>query len=32
MTLPVKATDTPYYYKWADLRKYWTEKMEKFNN
>ena len=32
MTLPVKATDTPYYYKWADLRKYWTEKLEKFNN
>ena len=31
MTLPVKATDTPYYYKWADLRKYWTEKLEKFN-
>ena len=31
VTLPVKqATDTPYYYKWSDLRQYWTNKLNKF--
>ena len=29
-TLPVPATSTPYYYKWNDLRQYWTEKLDKF--
>lgn len=31
-TLPVKATATPYYYKWNDLRAYWTKKLERFEN
>ena len=31
VTLPVKqATDTPYYYKWSDLRQYWANKLDKF--
>ena len=30
--LPVQATSTPYYYKWSDLRKYWTNKLAAFNN
>jgi len=29
-TLPVAATATPYYYKWDDLRAYWSEKLERF--
>ena len=32
VTLPVKATATPYYYKWSDLRAYWTKKLERFEN
>jgi len=31
MTLPVASTDTPYYYKWDDVRKYWKQKLDKFN-
>ena len=30
VTLPVASTSTPYYYKWADLRKYWADKLAKF--
>ena len=30
MTLPVASTSTPYYYKWTDLRKYWSDKLAKF--
>jgi hypothetical protein len=30
VTLPVPATSTPYYYKWNDLRKYWSDKLAKF--
>ena len=30
VTLPVAATSTPYYYKWNDLRKYWSDKLAKF--
>ena len=30
ITLPVASTSTPYYYKWADLRKYWSDKLAKF--
>ncbi len=30
VTLPVEPTGTPYYYKWTDLRKYWTDKLAKF--
>ena len=30
VTLPVASTSTPYYYKWADLRKYWSDKLAKF--
>ena len=32
VTLPVTATSTPYYYKWSDLRQYWTKKLDSFNN
>ena len=28
--LPVPATSTPYYYKWKDLRQYWTNKLDRF--
>lgn len=31
-TLPAGATDTPYYYKWEDLRNYWTKKLNDFKN
>ena len=30
VTLPVPSTSTPYYYKWKDLRKYWSDKLLKF--
>ena len=30
VTLPVQATSTPYYYKWSDLRAYWTKKLAGF--
>ena len=30
VTLPVAPTGTPYYYKWADLRQYWSDKLAKF--
>ena len=30
VTLPVPSTSTPYYYKWKDLRKYWSDKLYKF--
>ena len=30
-TLPVAPTATPYYYKWSDLRQYWSQKLNKFN-
>ena len=30
VTLPVAATETPFYYKWNDLRQYWTNKLDKF--
>ncbi|MBR1485579.1 MAG: histidine-type phosphatase [Prevotella sp.] len=30
MTLPVPSTDTPYYYKWDDVRKYWKTKLNNF--
>jgi len=29
-TLPVAPTTTPYYYKWSDLRLYWTKKLAGF--
>ena len=29
-TLPAGATATPYYYKWDDLRKYWSDKLAAF--
>ncbi|MCR5679991.1 MAG: histidine-type phosphatase [Prevotella sp.] len=29
-TLPVTPTATPYYYKWDDLRSYWTKKLRDF--
>ena len=29
-TLPVKVTETPYFYKWNDLRQYWLNKLNKF--
>ena len=29
-TLPAGATSTPYYYRWDELRKYWSEKLEAF--
>ena len=32
VTLPVAPTETPFYYKWNDLRQYWTNKLNKFNN
>jgi hypothetical protein len=31
MTLPVQPTATPYYYKWTDVRQYWTNKLNQFN-
>jgi len=30
VTLPVAATSTPYYYKWTDLRAYWSKKLADF--
>lgn len=30
VTLPVAPTGTPYYYKWKDLRQYWSDKLAKF--
>ena len=30
MTLPAGATDTPYYYKWDDVRAYWTKKLNDY--
>ena len=30
VTLPVEPTGTPYYYKWTDLRKYWSDKLANF--
>ena len=30
VSLPVTPTGTPYYYKWADLRKYWADKLARF--
>lgn len=30
MTLPAPATDTPYYYKWEDIRKYWKQKLDNY--
>ena len=30
VTLPVEPTATPYYYKWTDLRKYWSDKLANF--
>ena len=30
MTLPVAATDTPYYYKWNDVRAYWKQKLNAY--
>ena len=30
VTLPVAASETPFYYKWNDLRQYWTNKLDKF--
>ena len=30
MTLPVAPTATPYYYRWTDLRAYWTKKLSDF--
>lgn len=30
VTLPVAPTSTPYYYKWVDLRKFWTDKLARF--
>ena len=29
-TLPAGATDTPYYYIWDDVRRYWATKLDKF--
>ena len=29
-TLPVQTTQTPYYYKWDDLRRYWKTKLNNF--
>ena len=29
-TLPVPATETPFYYKWNDVRAYWKEKLKRF--
>ena len=29
--LPIPPTATPYYYKWNDLRQYWTNKLDQFN-
>lgn len=31
-TLPAGATDTPYYYKWEDVRAYWTKKLADFQS
>lgn len=31
-TLPAGATDTPYYYKWSELRRYWNERLADFQN
>ncbi len=31
MTLPVAQTSTPYYYKWSDVRAYWSKKLNDFN-
>ena len=30
VTLPVAPTATPYYYKWSDLRQYWSNKLATF--
>ena len=30
MTLPVEPTATPYFYKWSDLRQYWSKKLAAF--
>lgn len=30
-TLPAGQTDTPYYYKWDEVRQYWNEKLNNFN-
>ena len=30
VTLPVTPTATPYYYRWDDLRAYWTKKLSDF--
>ena len=30
VTLPVPPTATPYYYRWTDLRAYWTKKLSDF--
>ena len=30
VSLPVEPTSTPYYYKWSELRKYWTDKLARF--
>ena len=30
MTLPVEPTATPYYYKWDDVRRYWSDKLKAF--
>jgi hypothetical protein len=32
VTLPVPPTATPYYYKWDDLRRYWSEKLKAFKS
>jgi hypothetical protein len=29
-TLPAGQTDTPYYYRWDDLRNYWNNKLNKY--
>ena len=31
VSLPVQPTNTPYYYRWADLRKYWADKLARFD-
>ena len=31
VTLPAGQTDTPYYYRWDDLRQYWTKKLSNYN-
>ena len=31
VTLPVQPTATPYYYKWDDVRRYWTDKLQTFS-